>query len=657
MFSRDDILEIYDSLPPEKDPQSQNDEDLALLIRTVSGHSFITAHDLRQDFERIVITKATRTAVKSASSDLDVEVDVVLQLIQGNPALALLSQDGSTIISSAERDTIVKNLEDMLNKKLVSKADFIQSHDVHEECLASLLRIPSIRENLADEGEDHLLGKVYSRIISEEMNRKLIRALEKNETVVFNSQSLPGTPPMWLVQLNFVQVSSNTVNGDALSSQFHIEQEVDVIRCTPKQSLLSQRDELVAKLRSGNIFAIDLGHFGQTFRDLYTSSAALQQHLLESPYIITLNGSLSAYAVSTERLSKLADDAQRKLGQDYVDLNTIITTDVPGDIKELVLDNVTQRILTTVSNHGEGTRRVKNYLMKNEWYSLMQEEVTGLAKTRASTQWWDSLKDTSDKDPKFQMADVLTATVQQKNSNFSEHMHVLHAVAQQKDSEVAAAEQFSITISDLESKNENDFSMFWAEKVSQRVHNYREALKAIDETKLSEQLTDLLSSYLHKDLLPEAISKARTQGLVRSRKTRKNVTKFEATLKASKSDLASILSTFEKFGRKQGLVETDGEAAEAAKKASIQDMVRRMQKPKTDAPSMFLSLVVILFAKHHPGVVYATGKFAPKLLKQLKTKLDDESYEQAEKWKELAKAGSLTTDDRAFMVQMAEAAT
>ncbi|KAF9734965.1 hypothetical protein PMIN03_011778 [Paraphaeosphaeria minitans] len=653
MFSQDDILDIYDSLPPEKISQSEKSELLPLLVRTISGHSFITAHGLRQDFERIVTTGATRTPVESASSELDVELDVVLQLIRGNPALALLSQDGSTIIPRAERDAIKKDLEDMLCKKLVFKADFIRSRDIHQECLASFLRIPSIKENLADDTEEHLLGKVYSRVLSEEMSRKLVRALDRNETVVFNSQSLPGTPPMWLVQQHLGQLPSDTVKGNALSPQFQIKQEVDLVRCTPTQSLRSQRDELVAKLRSGDIFAVDLGHFGQTFRDLYASPEALQQHLHESPSIIILNGSLGTFAVSTERLSQLADDAERKLGQDYLDLNTIITTEVPDDIKELVLDNIAEGILTTVSNDGEATLRIDNYLIRRKRYNLMQEVLSGIAGSCASIQW-NNLKDTPDKDPKFQMADVLAAAAQQKD--LSEHLRMLLTVAQQKDSEVAAAENFSITISDLESNNENDFSTFWADKVSQRVHNYCDGLKPIDDAKLNEQLTDLLASHLQKDLLPDAVSKARIQGLVRSRRTRKNVTRFEASLKASQSNLASALSTLEKFSKKQDLGGIDADAAEAAKKTSVQDMVRRMQKPRTDAPAMFLSLVVILFAKHHPGVVYATGKFAPKLLRQLKTKLDRGPYEQVEKWKELAKAGELASEDRACMVQMAEGA-
>ena len=218
----------------------------------------------------------------------------------------------------------------------------------------------------------------------------------------------------------------------------------------------------------------------------------------------------------------------------------------------------------------------------------------------------------------------------------------------------AASDHFASTISGLELRNEHEFSVFWTEKVLLRVHNYHEGLKAISDVKLREQLADLLSAYLQKDFLPDMASKARSQGLVCSRRTRKNLTRFEATLKTNKAETSSIISTVDKFSKKQGLPNFDTEAAEEAKKSLVQDMVRRMQKPKTDAPLMFLSLVLVLVSRNYPGVVYATGKFAPKLLKQLKTNLRCEDYEEAERLKELAKTGKLAKDDRDRMIRMAE---
>jgi hypothetical protein len=174
---------------------------------------------------------------------------------------------------------------------------------------------------------------------------------------------------------------------------------------------------------------------------------------------------------------------------------------------------------------------------------------------------------------------------------------------------------------------------------------------------LHDQLSELLAAYIQKELVPETISKARTQNLILSRKTKKNIAKLETTMTSNKGDSNSILSTLDKFTKKQNISYTSSSTNEF-KNTMIQDMQRRMAKQQqkaSDGPVLFLTLVVVLFAKHHDGVVYATGKYAPKLLKQLKGKLEAEQYEQLEKWKEAAKAGTLGKEDREEMGRMAGA--
>ncbi|KAL1612104.1 hypothetical protein SLS60_000327 [Paraconiothyrium brasiliense] len=645
MFSQEDILEMYRLFPPIKQPLSERSEEFPMLVQTNSGHSFVTARSLHQEFERLVDTGADRVPVLSASSDLRVEPKVVLQLVKGNPTLALLSQDSNSIVARQERDAIVKDLEEMLAKRLVHKARFIQSRDLNGESLESVLRIPSIKEILADVTEDHLLSKIYLSALADEIDQRLKAGLGNTETIELRSQSLPGTPPIWLIRQGLDQLSHLGEGGNDSVSQLHIEQEADVVRCIPKQSILSKRDELIAGLQSGELLFADLGNFSRTFGETYESSQALEKHLSGSP-LITI---LGAFAVSTAKLSKVAGDAEDKLNlQGYLDLNAILPPEVPREIRDAVLLKITQMILVAGTDDGKLNFQLGNYLLKEELYNAKQQALLHMAEAQAGRQW-DLLKDIPDKEPKFQMAELL--------ASFPDDENVLRTVAQQKDSEIAAAERFSNEIFELELKNENEFSKFWTGRVSPRVHNYHEGLRAVDEAKLHDQLAELLASHLQKELVPDVLAKARSQGLVRSRRTRKNVNRFEATLKASKADLSGILSTIEKFSKKQGIPETDLDIAEEAKIASIQDTVRRMQKPKTDAPSMFLSLVVVLYARYHPGVVYATGKFAPKLLKQLRTKLVSEEYEQVEKWKEQAKAGTLNKEDRESMVQMANRKT
>ena len=186
---------------------------------------------------------------------------------------------------------------------------------------------------------------------------------------------------------------------------------------------------------------------------------------------------------------------------------------------------------------------------------------------------------------------------------------------------------------------------------------YSTGLTGVSDPKVHDQLAQLLATYTTKDVIPDTLAKARAQRLVLSRKTRKNVARLSGILDNEKTmDVAAITSALDKFNKKQGVQGPSETALNAAKQAMVGDMLRRLQKQKADdGPVLFLTLVVVLFARQYDGVVYATGKFAPKLLKQLKGKLDKEQYDKVEGWKEAAKTNTLSAEDRADMVSMAEA--
>ena len=297
------------------------------------------------------------------------------------------------------------------------------------------------------------------------------------------------------------------------------------------------------------------------------------------------------------------------------------------------------------SKNGSSPIRRGSYLLTRQKYDDQLQAFSDLLTNQTKHQW-DMLKESPDKDLKAQPSEVVDSIPQDS--------HLLRYLAQQGEFEAVALDRFTSAISDLEIQNEQEFSRFWSGKVSLRLCNYIEGLKVINDAKLSEQLSELLAGYLQKDFFPDIVSKAKIQGLVRSRRTRKNINRFESTLKTGHTDLISITATLDRFGKKQGIEAADTEAVEETKEALVQDMIRRMQKPKTDAPLMFLSFILVLFSRHNPGVVYATGKFSPKLLKLLKVQLSSNEYEQAERWKEQAKTGKLAQKDREMMIQMAE---
>jgi hypothetical protein len=289
--------------------------------------------------------------------------------------------------------------------------------------------------------------------------------------------------------------------------------------------------------------------------------------------------------------------------------------------------------------------RVGDFITTEATFNRERDVLLDLAKTHATTQW-AQLKDNQDMDLKFQMSEIF--------NSIPSDQPVLALIAKEKAIEKAVDDQYWSEIANNESENEAEFSIFWKERVASRIYVYSEGLETIEDAKLREQLADLLSTYIHKELVADAGIKARSQGLLLSRKSRKNFQKLESTLKG-KLDLSSMLTAVEKFAKKQGISELNTASLTEAKDILVGDMIRKMQKKQADGPLLFLTLVIVLLAKQQQGVgvVYATGKYAPKLLKQLKLSLDAERYEQLEDWKEKAKAGTLSTEDKENMKSLA----
>jgi siroheme synthase (precorrin-2 oxidase/ferrochelatase) len=267
--------------------------------------------------------------------------------------------------------------------------------------------------------------------------------------------------------------------------------------------------------------------------------------------------------------------------------------------------------------------------------------------TSDATSQWEQLSSDPTKEAKFSLSNI-AKSIADDNS-------IGKAMIKERATEKALEEQFWNKISQFEIENESAFSAFWTERAALRVTIYNDGLNGVEDQKLRDQLTELFAQYVQKELIPDVLSKARSRGHVLSRKSRKNTQRLESALQADGMNVPAILNSIDKFSKKQSIPSTDTAAMEAAKQTMMSDMVRRMQKQKkSDGPLLFLTLVVLLLARHSSGIVYATGKFAPKLLKQLKSVLDAEQYAALEKWKDAAKSGSLSADDREEMKKMAE---
>lgn len=366
---------------------------------------------------------------------------------------------------------------------------------------------------------------------------------------------------------------------------------------------------------------------------------------------------VDSFAISEPWLSKFVDQKVRALHyldpedgmidiadglsakfQDSYDLNLKTTfkahRSFPAELFAHIERKAETYLTTAISN--TAYRQYGTVLLTDERYVKQQHNLLQRATSDAHKQW-AQLKENPSHELKFNIANITA------DSPF------FTSLAKEKPIHKACDEHFWTIIASLETNSDAALSTFWLERVECKVQLYNSGLASITDSKLQSQLSELLASYIQKELVPNSIAKARTQHLILSRKSKKNISRLESTIAAADPTLPTLLPALSKFLSKQAIPLPSIPSLSAHKAAMQADMLRRIQKPSTPAPVAFLTLIVALFAKYYDGVVYATGKFAPRMMKQLRERVGEEGYARLEGWKEGAKGGRLSGEDRVGM--------
>jgi len=468
-----------------------------------------------------------------------------------------------------------------------------------------------------------------------------------HRTINIKPEDLPNNPSIWFISRTVNQV----LEAESLASQFNIQECSENISCTPKQLIESKREATLNRLQSGALAYLDLQNFASEFPDSFPSYKDAVSHFQDLPGISVID----AFAVSQPWIAQIQQDCVRILEQEgsTLDVTEVIGSRLPSSIVETIASKSKDAIISTLSEKPKGQRiiRVGHLILTETRRDGALDELATYAALDAQSQWQALLNDANNSapEPKYSRDRI--------RDLIPESGIVQRLLVATKATDKALEETFYNTVAPLETASEEDFAAYWSDRVLARYAMYSAGLTGVSDAKVHDQLAQLLATYTAKELMPDTLAKARAQRLVQSRKTRKNVARLSSILESEKNmDVAGVTAALDKFNKKQGIQGPSETMLAAAKQAMVHDMLRRLQRQKADdGPVLFLTLVVVLFAKQHDGVVYATGKFAPKLLKQLKGTLEKEHYERLEVWKEAAKTNTLSAEDRADMVSMAEA--
>jgi hypothetical protein len=182
-------------------------------------------------------------------------------------------------------------------------------------------------------------------------------------------------------------------------------------------------------------------------------------------------------------------------------------------------------------------------------------------------------------------------------------------------------------------------------------------LENLEDSPLKTQLAALLQSHI-KELVPQVIEKARVKNMLKNhtRKIRDRTTDLKNYFTSTDQDLPANFTKLEKTNRDMGVpAYNDGELY-VKKREHLEGMLRAMQKEtknsQEDDVRLFISLLIILLAQEHKGVIWATGKLSPKLLKllkQLNANLDPVLGQQLDQWKEAISSKTVTDEMRGKM--------
>lgn len=216
-------------------------------------------------------------------------------------------------------------------------------------------------------------------------------------------------------------------------------------------------------------------------------------------------------------------------------------------------------------------------------------------------------------------------------------------------------------------ENEQEFAAMWKASVMDRLSLHLAGLEPLDQgSKLRNELTELLTGYATTELLRSELSGQKKCG----KKVKPAVDKLKddiANFKSSQSsdsDLTAVKRAFDALASKLSISWLDKEDQITKKGQELTEMTdtaitRFDETGDRDGSRLFLVVILILLARHQAGLIYATGRFVPRLLKLLKGKVDDERWSRLQELKEEVKTGAMSpkgrTDLRTMLTEKPQA--
>ncbi|KAK7552305.1 hypothetical protein IWX49DRAFT_595717 [Phyllosticta citricarpa] len=641
MFTTEDVRELLGAFPDaNKSLSEQHGTGRPALVRSASGDGFIQTDKLVQKVQEVLeAEKKARISASALASSFDVDRNSLLEVLRGSTPESsefTFSRDCTELISLEEASRLQKTLSDMVSRHAVRVLDFSQSHDVSPESLFRLSRLGAslsdpiddskrlfeIHRGQADWKDAYVYSPEARANAMATTKSSLKRAGQASEVVKLPKEGYLAPP-----SLQFIIDSLSALDGQ-------LTEQDDEITFTPTSYLIRQRDERLKALVEGLVSSVSLqwlvGLLPQQFPDIMSAEKFVRRTYGEHVVIFfdTAFSRLSFEQLYQAKIKELREKGIINSSDPFNELSHNANLEATM--------NLHTRVLETARQDEEGTMAEGTfpYLIRVKLYMSILDDASD-----AMVQHAHKLYPTTD-DLVIDIPSLLQPTA----SRFSLSQPLFHILLR-CGLESTAKSAFASTITSLDVETDKIFATFWHDRLVSRVEVYVAGASSIPDEKLRSQLQDVLRDYITKELVPDVVGRAEAKNLIRSAKAKRQVGKLQALLQTQAKDLEAALSSLHKFGTKFAVPPMDAAALSARKDALVAELTRGVAKDK-DAPRLFLTCVVLLWARRSEGVVYATGKFAPKLLKLFKGALDEGVYEKLEGIKDKVKQGALEDADR-----------
>lgn len=499
------------------------------------------------------------------------------------------------------------------------------------------------------------LGKGYIasqglRTETEEGIRQLLRESEEGKWSVLRSPSqlsnlnrLPKWPPTVQRGLSsdlFLLLVKTMVEDIGVAPADHVEMDpLDVVTYRPLSWMIDRRKDIASHINNGSSACFEIhGHHTTTSKETL-EYIDLQRAIVLDRWVVSL-------AYIDNELERLADTHKSR---GYFDLrvSSLRTIEPTNRRKDIVKDHPIpqphreelNRIVK--SRVSQELRVLGDYAMQLAWVRELLNIAEGAGSSLADEVW--KLDEPRPKGSAL-------------NSRLRDHM------SQKVDGQMVdelwgggpglgidAVGSFDRRMDDLELDRDEQFVALWQARVVDKIRLHEQALSHLGDEALRAQLDELLQAYIRSDLIPSTITRAKAKGLLRRSRWIALAAKVQADAEKGPKE---PLSELDKFNTRLGILDYSKEELIDRRDAYLKDMVALMMKDG-DAARLFIRLLIVLLAKDSEGALYATGKFAPKLLKLVKPKVDDADGVWLEQMKNSIKAGTVSDEMREAMRERA----